>query len=218
MTYNFSQIREKVILVEADSQYNLCSMFLRPQEFYESPYNNIRDRYFTLEEYMDTYAADKGTFSYFTDWNGFNIPSSSFLNFIKLFQLSKKEFLLASSVLKLIPEGEDRFYIIGVCKGNQNKESFEHELAHAFWYLDSKYQQRMKELLSEIDDYLYEDADKALVSVGYSFDMIQDEMQAYLATASREKIINVLGWRKYNHISIPRSIRKYFKEYYKAHK
>jgi len=216
MTYNFSQFREKVILVEADSQYALCSMFLRPQEFYESPYANIRGRYFTLEEYMDTCVRTTGAFTYYSDWCGFNIPSKSFVAFVNLFQysLSAKENLLVNSIRNLIPNLEDDFYIIGVCKGKWNKEALNHELAHAFWYLDANYQSEMKDLLRNIDKCLYEDADAALVSVGYDFGVVQDEMQAYLATASRQKILNVLGWRKHLRVRIPRAIAKYFKTYY----
>lgn len=217
MKFTFSRLRKGIVLVEADSQYALCSMFLRPQEFYESPYEKIRGRYFTLEEYMDTYAEDKGKFSYYSDWCGFNIPSESFKKFVELFQysLSAKENALVSAIRNLIPNFEGKFYIIGVCKYKENKETLEHETAHAFWYFDPEYQEKMKNLICKIPIHLYECAYESLISNGYDANFIGDEMQAYLATASRKKILNVLGWGKYPNVRIPRDIKKFFKAYKK---
>jgi len=215
MNYSFTQIRKGIILVEADSQYSLCSMFLRPQEFYESSYENICGKYFSLEEYMDTYAEDKGNFTYFTDWSGFNIPSSVFKSFIEHFKysMSAKENLLVSSIRNLIPNFEGRFYIIGACKGKTNKETIEHETAHAFWYFDAGYQVRMRQLIHKLSKNLYDDAFYSLTSLGYDQIVVEDEIQAYLATTSRKKILDVLGWRKYPRIQIPQEIKKFFKEY-----
>lgn len=44
-----------MIHINASSQYEIASMFMRVQEFYESKYSTIRGKYFTVEEYMDTY-------------------------------------------------------------------------------------------------------------------------------------------------------------------
>ena len=220
MNYTFTKIRKGIILVEADSQYALCSMFLRPQEFYESPYDNIRGKHFYLEEYMDTYAKDRGNFSYYTDWCGFNIPSESFKEFVNLFQynMSAKENLLVSSIRNLIPNLEGRFYIIGACKEKNNKETIEHEMAHAYWYIDSIYKSKMIQLIEKMPISWYESAFYSLKLVGYSDNFIEDEMQAYLATASRQKIIDMFGWKNYINIKVPSSFKKYFKQYYKAHK
>ncbi len=220
MTYNFSQIRKKVILVEAESQYALCSMFLRPQEYYESPYANIRGKYFTLEEYADTYAQDKGAFTYYSDWIGFNIPSEVFVEFVKLFQytFTAKENILVNGIRNLIPNLEGKFYIIGVCKGNGNKTALAHETAHAFWYLDKEYQQRMKDLITKLPSRLIESAEKSLLSFGYDSKVVQDEIQAYLAAGLRKQILRVLGWRRLPQVRIPRAVSKYFKEYCESNK
>jgi len=219
MNYNFSIIRKGIILVEAESQYALCSMFLRPQEYYESPYKNICGKYFTLEEYMDTYANDRGAFTYYTDWCGFNIPSEVFVNFVNLFQFTfnTKENLLVNGIRNLIPNLEGKFYIIGVCKGKWNKETLDHETAHALWYLDPVYRDKMSSLLyNKVRLYLYEKAKISLESVGYDKKVINDELHAYIATASRKKILRLFGWGKDERVST--SIRKYFKEYCASHK
>ena len=70
-----TQIKPQIYYLLFDTQYELCSTMMRMEEFYESPYKNIRGKYFTLEEFMDTYAKNKGNFTYTSDWNGFNVPS-----------------------------------------------------------------------------------------------------------------------------------------------
>jgi hypothetical protein len=169
---------------------------------------------------MDVYAKEKGTFSYYTDWCGFNIPSESFKAFVELFQysMSAKENLLVSSIRNLIPNLEGKFYIIGASKGKFNKETIGHETAHAFWYFDAGYQARMRQLIHELPTSFYDDAFYSLTSLGYDQSVVEDEIQAYIATASRKKILNVLGLKKYVRVRIPSTIRKFFKEYSSTHK
>jgi len=45
-----------IINVEYNTRYELCSCFMRIQEFYESDIPVIRGNYFTLDQYMDEYA------------------------------------------------------------------------------------------------------------------------------------------------------------------
>lgn len=218
MRYTFTQVCKGIILVESETQYDICSMFLRPQEFYESPYENIRGKYFSLEEYMDTYANDKGTFSYYTDWCGFNIPSDSLKMFVKMFaySLSRKESFLLASLCTLISFQED-FYIIGVCKEKSNKETLDHEMAHAFWYFDKKgYRNKLASLNKKIPTYLVENAFNCLQSAGYDTNMLEDEYYAYLTTSSRKQILQIFGWGAKT--KIPKAIREFFKKYKSTYK
>ncbi len=86
------------------NQYELASTFIRLQEFYESPYKEIKGKYFTSENFMDLYAKDQkdNKFTYFDDWNGFNIPGDIVLKFAQLFQndLTKKEKKLLCKFMK----------------------------------------------------------------------------------------------------------------------
>jgi hypothetical protein len=133
--------------------------------------------------------------------------------------MSAKENLLVSSIKNLISNLDGDFYIIGVYKGKINKEALNHETAHAFWYFDAGYQSRMRQLIHQLSkNGLYDDAFYSLTSIGYDQSVVEDEIQAYMATASRKKILNVLGWRKHPHIRIPMAIRKFFKEYISTHK
>ena len=61
------------------NQYLLCSTHIRLQEFFESPFKEIKGKYFTLEQYMDRYAAEYGNFTYFSEWHGMNVPGHVFM-------------------------------------------------------------------------------------------------------------------------------------------
>jgi hypothetical protein len=73
------KIADGIYLLRFKTQYELTSTFLRVQEYYESP--RFQGRIFTLEQFMDWYAAQYGSFSYFEDWSGFNVPSTAFQPF-----------------------------------------------------------------------------------------------------------------------------------------
>ena len=77
------QVYPGLYFLKFPNQYELT--MIRLQEFYESPYKNIRGKHFTLEQYMDAYAKHKGNFTYCSDWNGFNIPSIVIQDFFIIF-------------------------------------------------------------------------------------------------------------------------------------
>ena len=80
-------IGDNIFHFSYENRYKLTSSFIRMQEYYESPYNDIRNKYFTLDYYMDVYAKENyGVFSYFEDWNGFNIPGNSILKWEEQFR------------------------------------------------------------------------------------------------------------------------------------
>src|SRR5262245_26903475 len=76
------KVADAIYLLVFETQYELASTFLRFQEHYESP--KFRKKIFSLEEFMDWYGQEnKGKFSYFKDWAGFNIPSTEFEPFLE---------------------------------------------------------------------------------------------------------------------------------------
>ena len=97
----------------------------------------FHDSIFTLEEYMDWYAAEnKDTFSYYEDWTGYNVPSSAFRPFYKgeFDPLSEKE----KQLLRLFRGLRGRFYVIAVFDADRG-HSLKHELAHALYFIDDEY-------------------------------------------------------------------------------
>jgi hypothetical protein len=220
MNYNVSQVRKNVYLVLADTQYAICSIFVRPQEFYESPLTGIQGNFFTLENFMDLYAESryhKG-FSYFEDWAGFNIPGHVLKNFYSMFNhdFSNKENLLFTCIDSyrkyLTPEEEIKpYYVIGAYGKKIDKSVLDHEISHAYWYLYPEYLDEMKSNLKKISSDTKDAIIGKLLAMGYDSATMDDEICAYLATSKRESIIRRFDFPK--NFRIPSSFRKTFKKF-----
>jgi hypothetical protein len=165
-------IKRHILHLEFDTQYDLTSTFLRFQEHYESP--RFRGKIFTLEQFMDWYAKQKGKFSYYEDWHGFNLPSSAFVPFRKgLFNplLEKEQRLLA-----LLGKEKGQFYVIATFK-DDDPDTLDHELCHALFFLDDGYRKSVQKILkgkdvSAVHGYLK--------MKGYHRAVWTDEVNAYL--------------------------------------
>jgi len=166
------QIGKKIHHLHYKKQRNLTSTFLRFQEYYESP--KFEGKIFTLDEYKEWYIKQKGKFTYYTDWKGFNIPGRILKPFRKgkFNPLTEKE----KGILKLFKGKKRKFYIIGTY-GNK-KGSIKHETAHALFYLYPMY--RVK-VLFELGKHNLEATKKKLKKTsGYADDKLEDELRAYL--------------------------------------
>jgi len=198
------KIKSKIILphiylLTFKTQYELCMSFVRMQEFYESPSNKFRGKYFTLEEYMDYWSLEfgKGSFTYPSAWSGFNIPSSVFKEWRKVFfsnssilaGLRDREIavvdeidMLRSREKEMRIVGEE-YYIIAVHNQNDEvdstKDIIAHETAHALYSLYPEYKNSCKELLKGVPKKEIKADSKALLSMGYSKETLKDELQAY---------------------------------------
>ncbi len=172
------RIEPGIVWFRFETQYLMSSTFIRPQEFYESPFENIRGKYFTLDTIMDEYArANRGIMSYFQDWAGFNIPGHILEDFYFRYQfhLSEKEKWLMSN---LPLHGRKKFYAIGTGPGDDS--ALRHEIAHALYYLDAEYKARMDEKIAEIPEEITKKIFKWLDKRGYDRTVFKDEFQAYL--------------------------------------
>ena len=131
--------------LKAKDQYELTSTLMRIQEFYESSIDGIRGAYFDIEEFMDAYAEEHGTFSYFEDWIGFNLDNRSIRRFFKMFptrRLTKKEKAFKKLITPLL-KSRRKFSIIATYeKTTKPYTTFEHELAHGLYYLEVKYKRK----------------------------------------------------------------------------
>ncbi len=168
------QIANKVFLLVFENQFDITSTFLRFQEFYESP--KFRGKVFTLEEFKKWYTSLKGTFSYYTDWNGFNIPSHILQSFYSgdFDPLSDKE----KKFLELFKEEKEKFYIIGVHRNIKDiSKLLNHEVAHGLFYTDAKYHKRVLEIISKFD--VGEVKNELRAKGGYSEEVLVDEVHAY---------------------------------------
>jgi len=172
------RVAKGVYLLRFKTQYDLTSTFLRVQEHYESP--KFHGRVFTLEQYMDWYAAKHGKFSYYEDWAGFNVPSTAFQPFYegKFDPLSEKE----EQLLALFKGLKERFYVIGVYDAGA-RHSLRHELAHALYFIDDEYRRSVRQAMRCFDTSALA---RAIARAGYARHVIRDEIQAYIVEPSGE--------------------------------
>jgi hypothetical protein len=195
--------REGIIHLKYHSQYYLAMSFCRLQEFSESPYLNIREQFFTLEEYMDIHAENTdGHFTYDDDWVGFNITDRTIYDFIWKFAKFRRPLKKEEVLLKIIKKSvRNKFgYDIYTPKSNPSKKKFcvigtfrnmdvDHELAHGFYYLRTKYKKEMNELYNSLTVSQRNRMHLYLKEEGYSPAEYRDETQAYFSTSTNADIL-----------------------------
>jgi len=183
------KVCDGVYHVDFINRYLLGSTLMRIQEYYESPYKSIKGKYFSLEDFLDIYSKDNGSFTYFVDWSGFNFPSSIFDNFVKKFShdFTRKEREFVKLISDLNSNG--KYYIIASC--GYNEDDVRHELAHAYFYLSKEYYNKMVNMCASFE-YSSCLVDK-LIEMGYDKNIIVDELQAYLCVSKKKYFSKVFS-------------------------
>lgn len=189
--YKLYNICNKIYYMEFERQYDLCMYFLRCQEFYESDIDIIKNRQFTILDFMDVYSSryGDGNFTYTTDWSGFNIYSSTLCNVYLLNQIldtNKYDHDMIKIIdLLLFKEMKNDFYIIGGYNQNnlsQKIDTYNHELAHAFYTTNSDYKDDVDFLTENLNGTFKGYLENQLKEYGYDSSVLKDEIQAYLST------------------------------------
>jgi hypothetical protein len=174
-----TKIKDRIYLLEFESQKDITSTFLRFQEHYESP--EFRGKIFTLKEFRKWYSRENAEFTYYEDWSAFNIPYYVLEPFFegKFNPLSDKE----EQLLSLFDKNEKDYYIIGIYKGS-HQEILKHEIAHALFYTIPEYREKVLQLLKK---YKLEIIEQELKSKdGYHDEVIEDELHAWILTLPDE--------------------------------
>lgn len=192
------EIKPFIFAIIIKNQYDRSSLFCRYQEFYESPYPQIRGNHFTIEEYMKLYTDTnkKPHFTYPSDWTGYNIPSNILLGARTTFGSPRSQYDQTMSDIIDYCERESRiqnkgeqhsWYLIGVDK--LKSSIMNHEIAHGFYYTNPQYKVEMDYLIDDLNKKDYECFKKVLVKSGYLDDkiIIDDEIQAYMSTGKHNK-------------------------------
>ena len=198
---------KNVYVLIGNNQYSVSSTFMRLQAFYESALPNIKEQYFTLEQFMDSYAKEYGDFTYTSDFDAFNIPGHIASQFFCTFSstLLEKERKLKSLLhapLTHYHNKKNKFYVIGI----YDIADLQHELAHAFYYLYPEYRNAMNGITCSIPTNERERLSKTVQEWGYYCDdVVLDEIQAYMGTSGYSWLLQKFGVR-----AVPiRFIRKY---------
>lgn len=189
-----------------DSQYDVTSTLIRIQEFYESNSKKFRNTLFSLDDYMDWYVKTHGAFTYFSDWNGFNIPGYIIENWCELanesndFRNKELKFInalekqLHTYLVSHVNNNSDPWYMIATHK-KANINILKHEFAHALYYIDTNYHKQVDILINNLDKSVIELMSKWLNDKGYGSNVIHDEMNAYLSTSEPNALPDPFGWR-----------------------
>ena len=179
-------VTNRIHLLIFDTQKDVASTFLRFQEHYESP--EFRGKIFSLEEFKKWYVQNSpkgketGEFTYYSDWNGFNIPSSVLKPFYqgKFDPLSEQE----RKFLERFKDEPEPFYVIGVHRATKKFYALlGHEVAHGLFYTDETYRNEVLKLLSKFDTELIREE---LRSKGYHEQVLDDEVHAYIIDTDRK--------------------------------
>ncbi len=162
------------------NQARMCNTHMRPQEHYESPNADFRNRAFTREEFQTWYinnspkGKELGIYTYDLDWNGFNVPGRIFKPFFEgsFNPLTPEEEALISFARSL-PES---FYLIATHRNHPSAARVvRHELGHAYWELDEEYRGRAMTILEK---YSLKPLFEHLRENGYDGSVLLDESHA----------------------------------------
>ena len=188
VNYKLKEIHPRIFLVTIKDTYDLAMTFCRLQEYYESPFKQIRNKTFTMTEFQRLYAKEfgDGIFSYPADWAGFNVPGDVFDDFMHIaFDDWGNEYdITIADIHWTVTKEEEEFndenpyYIIAA--GPDDRETINHEICHALYYLDQQYKEKVDLIISELNVSLFSHFKTGLLNKGYSKGVIVDEINAYI--------------------------------------
>ena len=205
----FKNNKYPIYKICADNLYDLGMLFIRHQEFYESP--KFKNKKFSMMEYMRWYVLDndisKSIFTYCEDWCGYNIPST----ILKKSVLDTPDINLYDIIFDVLYQqilsdiGDSNFYLIGCLI--DDSETMEHEIAHTFFFLNKEYKKEMKEAVKNLNKKEYNALFKFLKN-GYRESVFVDEIQAYLSTGIPSELVTIISDKTI------KKIEKIFYKYY----
>lgn len=204
----------RIINLIYPTQYDLASSLMRVQEFCESPISALRGKKFTFEQCFDAFNKRKTGENYFTKWNGFNIPGHIVRKFIREFDEFWDKELEWIDVVKNL-SGRQKFCLIGSHTGDKDyRRVVDHELAHAFYYLDKTYRESINVLHATWPNDNLKKVYAILKEDGYSKIVYKDELQAYYSTST---VAELKKWKLKSIISdtLLREYREGFKNWKK---
>ena len=207
MKIKHKEVRTNVIALAIPDNYDRAMLFIRAQEFYESPCKRFKNNKFSIWDYARWYSRKTGCFSYPKDFVGFNLP---LVVAKKCYDVNDMETPYDLEMRDLVNElfvNGTKQYLIGAesFKGS----TFDHELAHALYYTDIEYKNEMDDLTKELSKKSLGVFRKNLRRIGYNSSVVRDEIQAYMGTEINEKICKCVADKKELHKKYRRVFRRY---------
>jgi hypothetical protein len=184
LSFKVKEVRDRIFSIEFTNQYDMCMMFLRYQEFYESASLRFRGKSFEILDFMKWYSEKygNGSFTYPKDWSGFNLPSFIISQVWdnKIVDSNLYDYEMREVYKSCRKKVKDDFYIIGVLTNNA---ALDHEIAHGYFYLHTAYREEMRYLEKQLDPKVRKVIRQHLSKIGYTPKVYVDETQAYLSTS-----------------------------------
>lgn len=184
MKYTLTEVKPKIFFLNFKDYYDMCMLFLRYQEFYESLSLKFRGKQFKILDFMEWYSKKHGgSFTYTLDWAGFNIPGKiiSEVRKKKILDYNNYDAEMFHIYGKCYAEYGNDFYLISAVGEN---ESLKHEIAHGFFYTFPEYKKEMTKLVKALDSNFRSKFNLILKNMGYTSKVYIDECQAYLSTGT----------------------------------
>lgn len=190
--YSIERLSPHLFGVAVPDDYDRAMLFMRPQEFVESPSDKFRGKYWDVWTFVKWYSKHRNTvdstFSYAKDYNGFNFSLKDALRcylqlpyeYVSGYDMAFMQVLREILALVRSDEDIDKTYIIGYDKPNSSV--MKHELRHAAFFLDKAYRAASREAIRDIDHTVLKRLFRNLHDMGYHKSVMPSELQAYLAT------------------------------------
>ena len=193
-------LTDNIVHISLPSEKELAQALIRFQEHYESPFEDIKGKVFTLGYLRSKGRRDdpgiftyEGGHHYDADWSGYNFPSYVLEPFIRgMFDpLTSYE----QDIVSALKNKQGKFYVIGTSE--DYSKALDHEIAHALYYVDQKYREAVDKVLDRVD---LTELRRIMTDMGYCDEVLDDECHAYLS-ADYDWIIE-----RHKITTIPRSI------------
>lgn len=177
------------------NKYDRSMLFCRYQEFYESPFKNIRGKNFTWEEFMKTYTQKNNLdcFTYTKDWSGYNIPSNVLEKANNVFyKKTDYDVIMNNIYFYCAIDSQNKnngtrhdWYLVGY---GEDDDVLDHEIAHGLYFTNKEYKNKMNSLVLNMSNRPFNKIKNELIKMGYVNDkkIIYDEIQAYMSTGLNE--------------------------------
>lgn len=182
--FSLIKLAPRIYHLRVTTQFDLCSMFMRYQEFYESSNERFVNQKFTLAELQSWYTRNvgNGEFSYYTDWCGFNMPLKIIKNCRDL-EISDHNMYdsIMSGIHDMIECIDPDSYIIG---STPELDALDHEITHAMFYVNESYRVQVIRTIAHITNSLWLKLTTILENEAYAPHVYVDELNAYLTEPS----------------------------------
>lgn len=189
--FKLERITEGIYYISFDELMELSSHFMRWQEIYESDDNRFYRKPFQLMDYLKFYSKkNENDFTYFNDWNGFNIKTNIVSEYFPKIKDINDHDLFMKQIVDYIKRdnGGNDCYLIGSQTGK--REVLKHEVAHGLFFTRHDYEEMMADLISALPKDVYKEASDIIKGMGYNESVVDDEIQAYFSTGICEAMKN----------------------------